>query len=182
MRERQGLSQRELARKAGIAYKTLQLLESGRHDPRWSTLVRIASALGRRAELQEAATSSLLGPTGDSISEISSRIVEEGEDSWRLWLFNFVDAFERRPDRRWVVEAPDPRVPHPVLALLASTVEFLCRKHGISVPWWCAGVPPLSRPWFVAGIENLKAAALAESPAQFRRRNIFVLSNFLERA
>jgi hypothetical protein len=40
----------------------------------------------------------------------------------------------------------------------------------------------LPDPWFVAGIENLKASALVESPVQFRRNNIFVLGNFLSRA
>jgi hypothetical protein len=34
----------------------------------------------------------------------------------------------------------------------------------------------------VAGRESLKAMALVESPVWFRRRNIFVLGNFLDRA
>lgn len=40
----------------------------------------------------------------------------------------------------------------------------------------------LPEPWFVAGVENLKATALVESPLPFRRNNIFVLGNFLSRA
>jgi hypothetical protein len=40
----------------------------------------------------------------------------------------------------------------------------------------------LPAPWFVAGVENLKASALVESPVQFRRNNVFVLGNFLARA
>jgi hypothetical protein len=40
----------------------------------------------------------------------------------------------------------------------------------------------LPRPWFVAGVENLKATALVESPLPFRRNNVFVLGNFLSRA
>ncbi|NCO37375.1 MAG: hypothetical protein COZ06_23865 [Armatimonadetes bacterium CG_4_10_14_3_um_filter_66_18] len=43
-------------------------------------------------------------------------------------------------------------------------------------------LPPLPEPWFVSGIENLKATALVESPTHFRKRRIFVLGNFLERA
>ena len=46
----------------------------------------------------------------------------------------------------------------------------------------CAGVGALATPWFVAGVENLKALALVESPTHFRKRNIFVLGNFLSRA
>ena len=41
---------------------------------------------------------------------------------------------------------------------------------------------PAKPPWFVSGMENLKAIALAESPLRFRIRKIFVLSNFLSRA
>jgi hypothetical protein len=40
----------------------------------------------------------------------------------------------------------------------------------------------LSEPWFVSGMENLKASALLESPLPFRRNNVFVLGNFLSRA
>jgi hypothetical protein len=31
-------------------------------------------------------------------------------------------------------------------------------------------------------VENLKASALVESPVHYRKRKIFVLANFLERA
>ena len=39
----------------------------------------------------------------------------------------------------------------------------------------------LDKPWFVSGFENLKSTALIESPLNFRKRNIFVLGNFLTR-
>jgi hypothetical protein len=42
-------------------------------------------------------------------------------------------------------------------------------------------VPACRKPWFVAGMENLKAIAVAESPLRFRIRKIFVLENFLSR-
>lgn len=43
-------------------------------------------------------------------------------------------------------------------------------------------VPGLKDPWFVTGIENLKAIAIVESPVFFRRRKIFTLQNFPGRA
>ena len=67
-------------------------------------------------------------------------------------------------------------------ALCASVTEALCRELSMAPPAWCAGIPALDAPWFVAGIENLKAMALVESPAWFRARRIFVLDNFLSRA
>jgi hypothetical protein len=77
---------------------------------------------------------------------------------------------------------PIPQTSARVRSLLASTVETLCAERGLPRPWWCGGVDVLPMPWFVAGIENLKATALVESPAHFRKRNVFVLANFLARA
>ena len=45
-RRRLGLSQREVARRAKVAFRTVQLIESGGHDPRWSSLRRLGAALG----------------------------------------------------------------------------------------------------------------------------------------
>jgi transcriptional regulator with XRE-family HTH domain len=44
LRKQAGLSQRALALQAGVAYKTVQLVEAG-HDTRWSTLQKLAKAL-----------------------------------------------------------------------------------------------------------------------------------------
>ena len=176
-RRRLGLSQRALARKAGVSYKTLQLIESGRHDPRRSTIVKLAGAVGTSRKV----VGGLLEDSS-SLAAISAHLLNEGEDAWRLWLFEFVDAFRRRPAASLAARAPEPALSHRLQALFASTAELLCARSGLGVPWWCAGVPPLDEPWFVAGMESLKASALIESPAQFRQRNIFVLGNFLSRA
>lgn len=110
------------------------------------------------------------------------RMIQGGFASWPLHLFDAVDSF-RGPCGVEIVQAP------PVLgldarlgALIASTVESLCDEASAGSPSWCRGVEPLDRPWFVSGVENLKASALIESSAFYRRRNIFVLANFLERA
>jgi hypothetical protein len=52
---------------------------------------------------------------------------------------------------------------------------------GFQSPEWVLNVPACKDPWFVSGIENLKAIALVESPLFFRIRKIFVLENFLTR-
>lgn len=46
IRDAAGLSQEELAGKAGLAVKTISRLETGRHDGRRSTIKRVAAALG----------------------------------------------------------------------------------------------------------------------------------------
>ena len=66
-------------------------------------------------------------------------------------------------------------------ALINATARYLCSEFGVSVPSWAIRSIWLKRPWFVSGVENLKAFALLESPAEFRANHIFVLGNFLVR-
>jgi hypothetical protein len=105
----------------------------------------------------------------------------DGFASWPLHLFDAVDGFRRTRDPELVRSAPvepfDPRL----RALVGSTVETLCAELALEAPSWCRAVDSLDRPWFVSGVENLKATALVESPARFRRRNLFVMADFLER-
>lgn len=46
IRRREGLSQEELASRAGIHLTWVSHIESGRRNPGWSTVARVASALG----------------------------------------------------------------------------------------------------------------------------------------
>ncbi len=66
--------------------------------------------------------------------------------------------------------------------LLNATACSLAAELGDAPPWWAVRPLVLPEPWFVSGMENLKASALIESPLPFRRNNVFVLGNFLSRA
>lgn len=180
LREARGLSQRRLAKTAGVAFRTLQLLESGRHDPRWSTVVKLAKALDLPPDEMTGTLSQKPRPQ-ETIRDCSRLILRNGPQSWKIHLMDLVDDWRRDPDPERLNDAPDPRVGPRLLALLASTASALCAEFGQTAPWWCAGVCALAAPWFVSHAENLKASALIESPAQFRSRNIFTLGNFLER-
>lgn len=183
MRVQNGVSQRRLAALAGIAYKSLQLLESGAHDPKLSTLDQVAGALGYPTKGISHSINQLFSLPPDGIVWVAERIAKAGEPSWKTWLYNFVDAFRRTDDpQTYIVPPPIAPMSPRIAALLASTVEVLCAERGMHPPEWCRGIPPLGDPWFVAEIDNLKAMALAESPVYFRQRNIFVLANFLDRA
>jgi transcriptional regulator with XRE-family HTH domain len=46
LRERKGVSLRELARRSGVGVATLSRIESGEANPRMSTLLQLADALG----------------------------------------------------------------------------------------------------------------------------------------
>ncbi len=66
-------------------------------------------------------------------------------------------------------------------ALINATARALARELSMEEPWWATHPQYLSEPYFVSGVENLKATALVESPLPFRQNNVFVLDNFLKR-
>lgn len=177
-REKAGLSQRALAARAGVAFRTVQLMEAGRHDARLSTVEKLSAALGLAAP----ATREPFPPAGETLAEAAEGVLRDGFGSWKVHLFDFVDAFRRAPEPAAVERAPSARTDPRLLALWSGVVETLTAERGLPAPWWCAGIRPLAEPWFVSGVENLKAAALLESPAAFRRRGVFVLAGFLDRA
>jgi hypothetical protein len=99
---------------------------------------------------------------------------------WCIHLMDFVDDFRRHKDVRSVAESfslTDERMD----ALLVSTAETLCDEVGIQPPEWMASFPACREPYFVGGLESLKAITIVESPLRFRQRKIFVLENFLSR-
>lgn len=66
-------------------------------------------------------------------------------------------------------------------ALLNATARALANEMHLNYPWWARNNIFLKTPYFVSGVENLKATAIQESGIEFKKNNIFVLGNFLER-
>lgn len=181
-REHRGISQRSLAKKAGISFRCVQQLEATDHNWRVSSMHRVVHALDLPANGIDYCLQHFLSMTPDSVEDISIRIHLEGADSWKLHLFDFIDAFRRDRTICQIARPPILDMDSRLQALIASTVESLCHETGVLIPAWCHGIPALTHPWFVSEMENLKAMALIESPVYFRARNIFVLENFLKRA
>lgn len=99
---------------------------------------------------------------------------------WKIHFFDFVDDFRANRNLAAVSE-PFELSDDKTDALLASTAESLCQELNLVAPIWLREVPACRQPYFVSGLENLKAAAIVQSPLRFRIRKIFVLENFLER-
>ncbi len=57
---------------------------------------------------------------------------------------------------------------------VAAMIEFAAMKHGVPPPAWTGSIPPLDRPWFGTDLMSLRLYLLTNSPAVFRRRNIFI--------
>lgn len=106
--------------------------------------------------------------------------IEQDPQYWLIPFMEFVDDFRRYRDLSLITQ-PFERSDEHFDAMLASTIEYLCDELHLEPPDWVWEVPSCRDPWFVSGMENLKAIAIVESPVYFRRRKIFVLENFLER-
>jgi hypothetical protein len=157
-------------------------MESKGHDLRISSIRKVASALNLPGNGIDLLITRFMSRPGYAVMAVSMRILQNGFDSWRIHVMDFVDTFRSTRDSLLIADPPIDEIEERVRCLLASTVECLCDEMGMTVPGWCAGIGPLREPWFVAGIENLKATALLEAPAYFRKRNVYVLGNFLNRA
>ncbi len=106
--------------------------------------------------------------------------IEQDKQHWLLHLMDFVDDFRYYKDS-YAVEQPIECSDEKIDAMLASTNDYLCSELKLEYPKWSMTIPAVKDPWFVSGIENLKAISLVESPLHFRKRKIFVLENFMQR-
>ncbi|MEO8073488.1 MAG: hypothetical protein ABI686_09590 [Acidobacteriota bacterium] len=99
---------------------------------------------------------------------------------WKLYFYDFVDDFRRHRDLRMITE-PFELSDDKTDALLASTIEKLCDELKLEIPLWIKKIPPTKEPYFVSGLENLKAILIVQSPLRFKIRNVFVSEDFLSR-
>ncbi len=109
-------------------------------------------------------------------------LIKADSACWSIYLMDFVDDFRRERCSSLVHDKITFDKDCRFAAILAATVDYLCHELEMGTPMWCSTVAPLSKPWFVSGIEAIKAITIVESPAEFKARNIFVLENFLDRA
>jgi hypothetical protein len=114
-----------------------------------------------------------------------ARRAAAGED-FRHAVREFLDEFSLRADSssraEAIAERPhaagDPRFD----AYLGALAEHLAAAHGLRRPHW--SVEPdrfLDRFWFVSDVAGFRAVSLAQAPAAFRRRGVFVPERSLHR-
>ena len=106
--------------------------------------------------------------------------INDDPQHWAVHLMDFVDDFRYYREPQMIAE-PFTLSDERMDALLAATAEQLCVELKLEAPQWIRAIPAVRDPWFVSGLESLKAIALVESPLPFRLRKLFVLENFLSR-
>lgn len=72
------------------------------------------------------------------------------------------------------VEAPPAGLSVYLANTVAAMVEHVCAASGVNPPAWTREILPLAQPVFGSGLASLRLHLLVNSPAAFRRRNLFV--------
>lgn len=110
---------------------------------------------------------------------------KEGED-FRYAVREFLDEFALRADATSRTEAisarPEPTGDPRQDAYLGALAEHLAAAHRLERPAW--SIEPdrfLGRFWFVSDVPGFRATAIAQAPAAFRRRGVFVPARSLRR-
>lgn len=127
-------------------------------------------------------------PSAEQLTETLAGVaarVRSGEE-FGFAVREFLDEFALRSDDRARAEAisvaPAPTGDSRYDAYLGALAEHLAVAHGLERPAW--SVEPsrfLDRFWFVSEVRGFRAISIAQAPAAFRRRGIFVPERSLHR-
>lgn len=121
-------------------------------------------------------------------------VLKEGEEAadGRLpeaaltWIHQFLDDFRsssRESQRRLISAAPDHTGSPLWDSYLASLAEYLAAEASLPAPMWVNEPERFLRTWWIeADLPSSRPAALALSPAAFRRHGIFISDRALARA
>lgn len=120
-----------------------------------------------------------------TLSEINPTIQSNEKISY--FLGNFLDLFYSNPSADYFREAPPLLASHFPQGIIwdaywGAVVESLSRKYLYQFPLWIEAPDRfLKKPFFGIEASSFRATLLLESPIEFRRRNLFVTANALER-
>lgn len=181
-----GITQVELAGRAGTTQPAVAAYESGGKTPNLATLERLLGACEYDIEV-------LARPRmrrgAASLAELARTIQEDLElgheqDALRL-LFGFADDFRgsSRPGRIALLEDVPPGTGDGRFdAALAGVAEFFSSESAIPAPAWVDEPSRFVEPWwFVASRPAFHAYTLANTPAVFVRHGVFIAREVFDR-
>ena len=186
-RQSAGITQLQMADRAGTAQPAVAAYESGARTPTLATLGRLLHACEHDLEVtasprtrRGAASLEQLAP---AIAEDLAR--DRERDALRL-LFGFADDFRgsSRPGKIALLHTePPPTEDARFDAALAGTAEFFAREGNIPPPRWVDEPNRFVEPWwFVASSPAFEAYTLAHTPAVFARHGVFIAREVFDRA
>ena len=182
-----GITQVELAARAGTTQPAVAAYESGARRPNLGTLARLLDGCEHDVEV-------LARPRvrrgAASLAELSPTISEDlaqgrGDDALRL-LYGFADDFRgssRAGQVALLAEEPASTGDERFDAALAGAGEFFAAEAGIPAPAWVQAPERFVEPWwFVASRPAFHAYTLANTPAAFARHGVFIAREVFDRA
>ncbi|HUB35354.1 MAG TPA: helix-turn-helix transcriptional regulator [Solirubrobacteraceae bacterium] len=182
-----GLTQAELACRAGTSQPAIAAYESGARAPSFATLERLLDGCG--CDLQLDARPRVRRGAA-SLCELAPLIAEDLErdserDALRL-LFGFADDFRgsSRAGQLALIEKEPPLAGAVRFdAALAGVAELFAAEGGIAAPAWVEGSGRFAEPWwFVASGPAFHAYVLAHTPAVLARHGVFMAREVFDRA
>ncbi|MDO8392312.1 MAG: hypothetical protein Q7V57_17700 [Actinomycetota bacterium] len=120
---------------------------------------------------------------------LAAPVAPSGEDLWRFGVLQFLDDYEsvRRhhgvsPAAALLTGEPDLTGHSGVDAAFAALACWLADHDGWTAPSWALSDARAAQPWwFVTDSAYGRAWAMAQSPAQFRIRGVFITDTALQR-
>jgi transcriptional regulator with XRE-family HTH domain len=186
-RQAAGMTQMELATRAGTAQPAVAAYESGARTPNLATVERLLDACGYDVELlarpriRRGAAS--LAELGQTIEADLAQGLEQ--DALRL-LFGFADDFRgsSRAGRIALLgEEPASTGDTRFDAALAGVAELFAGEGAFAAPPWVNGTDRFVEPWwFVASRPEFHAYTLAHTPAVMARHGVFMAREVFDRA
>ncbi len=181
-----GITQSELALRAGTTQPAVAAYEAGARTPTLGTLERMVGACDQELEL---AVRPRTRRGAASLAELARTMAHDDagdrdRDALRL-IFGFADDFRGspRPGRvALIAEAPPPTGQARFDAVLAGVAELFAREAGIPAPKWVDEPGRFVEPWwFVASRPSFHAYTLAHTPAVMARHGVFMAREVFER-
>jgi hypothetical protein len=112
-----------------------------------------------------------------TLAGVAARV--RGGEEFQFAVREFLDEFALRADdasrAKAIAEQPDPTGDPRYDAYLGALAEHLAVAHQLERPSW--SVRPdrfLDRFWFVSDVPGFRAVSIAQAPAAFRRRGVFI--------
>lgn len=180
LRREAGLTQAELARRAGTSQATISAYEVGTKVPSLSTLERLAKAGGAGLVLDLLSPSPPCpGSLAEAAAHIADTAAKDGDTNYAIRVCaDFLT---------WVRSAPGPDVvtavadPAPSTgderfdALVAGVGEMAALSAEVGTPEWIRARSGCLRPWwFAVGEESLWAYLMQHTPPALSSRGVFI--------
>ena len=138
---------------------------------------RLIAQAARRAgmDMSSYVLERVLGVQEHRMQELTRLLGNEATRSYGYAELNDLLVSLSAPElRRAVADLSFDSLPPEVANYVAAMIEQACAQAAIEAPAWTRKIKPLATPMFGSQLGGLRLHLLANSPAAFKRRNVFI--------